>query len=246
MISKRLGVTSAIAASIAFVFLACSSSSSDANNPSESNDDAGTSSDARSNGDAKIGDAGAVSLSVSPATLDFGSIVLHDASMQGVVVTNGSSIAVAFSSPSIAGNEFSVDAAGFPNSLAPGEHASLGIVFDPTEAGVTSGTLVLTPALGKPLDVALSGKGIHAVDVTWTASVSPDIAGYNLYRGTVSGGPYPDKINTALIPGTFFEDTTVMSCTTYYYVATAVELLGDGGQSESGYSNEYGAAIPCD
>ena len=244
MISRRIILTGAAASLIGFFFLACSGASNpDVNNGS--GDDAAASNDARSNGDAKISDAGAVALSVSPNTLDFGSIVLHDASMRGVVVTNGSPSAVLLSSLNVSGNEFSLDAAGFPTSLAPGQHASLGIVFDPTEAGATTGTLVLTPNSGKPLDVALFGNGIHAVDVSWTASSSSDIAGYNLYRGTVSGGPYPDKLNTALIAGTSYEDTTVLSCMTYYYVATAVQDA-DAGGLESGYSAEIVATIPCD
>jgi hypothetical protein len=236
-----VGLAIGIAATI---FFACSSSD-DSSASATSQNDAAAGDDANTKSDARISDAEAIALSISPNSLDFGSIVIHDASTRGVVITNGTSSAVSLAEPSISGHEFSVDAAGFPTSLAPGAHASLGIIFDPIEAGPTSGQLVVTPTGGTALDVALSGNGIHAVDVSWDASSTPGIAGYNLYRGTVPGGPYPDKINTALIPGTTYEDTNVMLCTTYYYVATAVEILDDGGQSESGYSNEYGAAIPC-
>lgn len=46
----------------------------------------------------------------------------------------------------------------------------------------------------------------NVVDLSWTASVTPNIAGYNMYRSKVSGGPYT-KINSTLISGTTFTDT---------------------------------------
>jgi hypothetical protein len=56
--------------------------------------------------------------------------------------------------------------------------------------------------------------------------------GYNVYRGTASGGPY-DKVNGAAIGATSFIDTDVANGNTYFYVVRAV---GPGG--ESGNSNE--------
>jgi hypothetical protein len=43
------------------------------------------------------------------------------------------------------------------------------------------------------------------VNLSWIASTST-VAGYNVYRGKVSGGPY-SKINTTLITGLSFTDT---------------------------------------
>jgi len=65
------------------------------------------------------------------------------------------------------------------------------------------------------------------------------VAGYNVYRGTVSGGPYT-KINSSLITGLTYSDSTVVNGTEYYYVATAVDSSGD----ESVNSNEVSASIP--
>ncbi len=79
----------------------------------------------------------------------------------------------------------------------------------------------------------------RTVTLTWTASISPNVSGYNIYRGTASGGPYA-KVNSALITGTSYMDTTVVPGTTYFYVATAI----DSGSNESAYSNEARAIVP--
>jgi fibronectin type 3 domain-containing protein len=76
------------------------------------------------------------------------------------------------------------------------------------------------------------------VDLTWTASTST-VSGYNVYRSTVSGSSYT-KINSSLVTGLTFTDSTVQNATTYYYVTTAVDSSGD----ESAYSNVASATIP--
>ena len=78
----------------------------------------------------------------------------------------------------------------------------------------------------------------HSVAVNWTASTST-VAGYNVYRGTLSGGPY-SKINATLITGLTYTDNTVSSGATYYYVITAVAADG----TESSFSNQVQAVIP--
>lgn len=76
----------------------------------------------------------------------------------------------------------------------------------------------------------------HIVTLTWTLST---VAGYNVYRGTVSGGPYA-KINRGLNAAAKYVDNTVKSGQTYYYVITAVNAAG----VESGYSNQVTAVVP--
>jgi fibronectin type 3 domain-containing protein len=77
----------------------------------------------------------------------------------------------------------------------------------------------------------------HTVDLTWNSSTNA--VGYNVYRGSVSGGPY-SIVNTSLDGTTAYTDNTVVSGQTYYYVATAV----DGNSNESAYSTEAQAVIP--
>jgi fibronectin type 3 domain-containing protein len=79
----------------------------------------------------------------------------------------------------------------------------------------------------------------HSVALSWTASSSPNIDGYNIYRSGTSGGPY-SKLNSSLNPGTTYTDSTVVDGSTYYYVTTAV----NSGSQESAYSNQAQAIIP--
>jgi hypothetical protein len=78
----------------------------------------------------------------------------------------------------------------------------------------------------------------HSVLLTWSPSTST-IAGYNVYRSTVSGNQY-NKLNSTLVPIVTYSDTTVVNGTTYFYVTTAVDSSG----TESIFSNEVSAAIP--
>jgi len=78
----------------------------------------------------------------------------------------------------------------------------------------------------------------HSVDLTWTASTSV-VVGYNVYRGTQSGGPYT-LVNSILVATTAYTDATVQNGATYFYVITAV----DASSNESAYSAQAGAVIP--
>lgn len=80
--------------------------------------------------------------------------------------------------------------------------------------------------------------GQHSVDLSWNASNST-VSGYNVYRGSQSGGPY-SKVNNSLEQSTTYNDTSVQSGSTYFYVVTAV----DASSQESLFSNESEAVIP--
>ncbi|MEO8663740.1 MAG: hypothetical protein ABI693_35110 [Bryobacteraceae bacterium] len=92
-----------------------------------------------------------------------------------------------------------------------------------------------------PGGVCVTGPGAvpHAVTLSWTASASSNISGYNVYRGTKSGGPYT-KLNSTLVSSISFMDATVAASQTYYYVTTAVDV----NSQESTKSNEASAAVP--
>ena len=98
-----------------------------------------------------------------------------------------------------------------------------------TSGTYASSTASFKSASGEPPSVSLS----------WNPSTSPNLTGYNIYRGTTSGGPY-SKLNSSVDPSTVYNDTTVQAGLTYYYVSTAVNYTGE----ESIYSNQATANVP--
>ena len=71
----------------------------------------------------------------------------------------------------------------------------------------------------------------HTVSLSWTASTTTNLKGYNVYRASVAGGAY-SKLNASPMATTVFDDSSVSSGRTYYYVTTAV----DSNNMESAYS----------
>ena len=90
---------------------------------------------------------------------------------------------------------------------------------DSVEVSATVPADSIPPAAPSGLS-AISGDLI--VSLAWNRNTEPDVNGYNIYRSTVSGGPYTMQ-NWAILTGTNFTDTAVINDTTYYYVVTAVD-----------------------
>jgi hypothetical protein len=81
--------------------------------------------------------------------------------------------------------------------------------------------------------------GTTDVILSWTQSSSAGVTGYNLYRGTTSGGPY--TLVTSVNAATFgFQDNTITAVGTYFYVVTAAA----SGGVESVRSNEASIVVP--
>lgn len=84
------------------------------------------------------------------------------------------------------------------------------------------------------LIVFLPALAFAATDVSfqWDANTEPDLAGYKLYRGTVSGGPYSFVKNVPDGDTTCTDENVADG--TYFWVLTAYD---DDG-FESAYSDE--------
>jgi Cep192 domain 4/Abnormal spindle-like microcephaly-assoc'd, ASPM-SPD-2-Hydin len=181
-------------------------------------------------------------LSVSPASINFGNVAVGSVQDQiGTLSASGASVTV--SSAAWNGQGYSVSGITFPVSVAAGNSISYTVSFTPQAAGSTPGSIsFVSDASNSPSTQTLTGSGTqassHTVALSWTASTST-VAGYNVYRGTQSGGPYA-KLNSSLLASTNYTDAGVVSGTTYYYVATAV----DSSNVESAYSTPATAAIP--
>jgi len=183
------------------------------------------------------------SLSATPSSLGFGSQALNTPTTQTTKITNTGSVAVAITQDSIVGSGFSTGIT-TPINLNPAQSVSVPVVFNPGAAGTVNGSLVLMSNGTTVLSVPLAGTGLaplaHSVDIAWDASSSAALQGYNVYRSTVSGGPYT-KISPVLAASALlFTDTSPVSGKQYFYVVTAVDTSG----AESAASTQVAVTIP--
>ncbi len=180
---------------------------------------------------------------LSPASVDFGNVVVGGDAQLPILVQNRGSDSVTISAASVTGNGYTLSNLNLPVILKAGESTSFTITFTPTGSGASAATVSLTSSGGNS-PFSLSGNGLvpsehaHYVKLSWTDSTSPGVTEYDVYRGTISGGPY-SEIATVSGTSTGYLDHGVAAGGTYYYVVTAVT-----GTEQSGYSNEAMAHIP--
>jgi fibronectin type 3 domain-containing protein len=125
--------------------------------------------------------------------------------------------------------------------VAAGGACTIAILFTPSASGTRGASLTITDnASGSPQSASLSGAGTHDVILSWIASPTSGIAGYNLYRGTTPGGESSAPLNSSPINSTVYADVNVTAGAQYYYVVTAVAWSG----AQSANSNEVSATIP--
>jgi hypothetical protein len=181
------------------------------------------------------------SLSANPATLNFVNIPVGQSQSQFETVTNTGGTSITLTRATLTGTGFSYNGLTLPYNLSGGGSVTFSVLFTPTSAGTFAGNLaIISGSSNAATLVALSGTSVvqHSVGLTWDPSTS-QVSGYNVYRGTASGGPY-SKINGSLDPATSYTDSSVAGGNTYYYVTTAVDSAGD----ESTYSNQVQATVP--
>ncbi len=187
--------------------------------------------------------AGPGQLTPNPPTgLNFGTVSIGTASPASVTLTNTSSDYITISNISVAGPGFS--ASGVPSGiiLAPGEAATLNVVFAPSGTGSVAGSVTISSdAAGSPTTIPLSGTGInapHLVNLTWNPSTS-SVFGYYLYRATNQYGPYT-RLDATPVAATQYTDITVVPGQTYLYWVTAV----DSDTLESPFSDSVTVVVP--
>jgi hypothetical protein len=178
-------------------------------------------------------------LSVTPATLALGNVVVgQSGTASGSLTASGGSVTVTGASTN--NSAFSVGGLSLPVTIPSGQSAAFTITFSPQTAAAASATLTITSnALSSTITEALTGTGTpaptHSVNLSWTASTSTDVVGYNVYRGLYSNsacGTF-SKINPVLNTPTLYTDSSVANATAYCYATTAV----DTSNAESSYSN---------
>lgn len=177
-------------------------------------------------------------LVVSPSTMNFGNVAVgSSASLTATLSATNSSVVV--SSAAWNGSGYSVSGITFPITVVAGTTVPYTVTFTPPSTGSSSGSISFSSnASDATLAESLTGEGIAAVTLTWDPSTST-VIGYNLYRGTHSGGPY-SKLNDSLLLATTYTDSAVQSGATYFYVSTAM----NAAHLESAYSNQATAVVP--
>ena len=185
---------------------------------------------------------GAAQLAVSPSSMNFGSVLVGGSkALPGTLTATNASVTV--SSAAWSGQGYSVSGISFPIVLPAGQGISFTVTFAPQATGNSPGSInFVSSASDSPRSQVLSGNGTqlstHSVNLSWDPSAS-QVMGYNVYRGIKNGGPY-SRLTSTPQPSTSYDDVTVQSGLTYFYVTTAV----DSDWKESSYSNQTAAAIP--
>ena len=109
-----------------------------------------------------------------------------------------------------------------------GSTTSLGILGTPSVADSYSFTISVTDCgrhvVKASYKIVIQDSSNHVVDLSWKASTTKNVVGYNVYRAP--DGATWKRINASTVASTLYSDPTVANNTTYYYAATAVDIYG--------------------
>lgn len=191
------------------------------------------------------------SMSISPGFVGFGNVTVQTTSSKTISLQNTGGVNITISGITVVGSNFGFTDLSPGYTLAPNQTVTFQVWFKPTFVGGESATLsILSANVSSPASTLLNGYGQssttdptppppvqHTVHLSWKASPS-SVIGYRVYRGDKSGGPYAPVASS--VSGVSYDDSTVDSGSTYYYVVTAVDATGE----ESTDSNQAKAVVP--
>lgn len=199
--------------SLAVVLLACNACSNSGSN-SSNNGDGSSAPSAPTNLTATAGNQQA-SLSWAASSNAASYTVKRGTANGGPYNTVGSPAATTYVDTSLANGTTYYYVVTAVNAIGPSSNSN--------QATATPAAPPAVPAA--PLNLTATG-GDQQVSLTWTASTGA--TSYNVKRAAVSGGPYTTVASPA---GATYTDTTVTNGTTYYYVVTAVNTIGESPNS---------------
>jgi len=177
-------------------------------------------------------------LSASPATIAIGNVAVGSSGNgSGTLTASGNSVTVTGAASN--NSSFTLSGISLPLTIAAGQSVPFTVTFSPLVTGPSSATFTFTSnAQPTTTTDAATGNGTtaasHSVNLSWNASSSGNISGYNVYRAGYSGscGSF-GKINAQLNTGLLYTDSAVANGSSYCYATTAVNT----SNQESGYSN---------
>ena len=183
-------------------------------------------------------------LSVSPTTIGVGNVTVGTSGTQtGSLNATGASVTV--TGVTVGSSEFAISGLTFPVTIPSGQSAGFTVTFTPQSSGLASTSASFTSsATNSPGAATLTGTGVaapaYSVSLTWVASTSQNIVGYNVYRRIGTTGSFT-QINPVVNSTTAYTDSSVTDGQTYYYETTAV----NSSNEESAPSTAVSAKIPA-
>jgi hypothetical protein len=182
-------------------------------------------------------------LTASTTNLSFGNVSVGSNSVLPVTLTNTGGSSISISNVTLSGAVFNTSGVSSGLILPAGSSATLNATFAPSTSGTLNGSVAVTSnASNSTVTISMSGTAVQPVSHSVTVDLTPNssnVSGYNIYRSSISNGPYT-KLNSQLLLSTTYTDSTVIAGQTYYYVGTSVDSSGN----ETGYSNQVSATIP--
>ena len=184
-------------------------------------------------------------LSLSHSSLTFGKDAVGTSQTLTVTAKNNGNSELTISSISESDSQLGTSGAISGARLAPGQSASLNVIYSPKKAGNFSGDVKINSnATNSPSTISVTGSAFTAtsnptVKLKWEESASPNIAGYFVYRSKTSNSGFV-KLNSTHITGLSYTDDGVAAESTYYYEVSAVNAAG----VESSRCAEVKAIVP--
>lgn len=131
-----------------------------------------------------------VALSINPASVAFGNVVVNTPATESVTLTSTGSAPVTIQGATLTGAGFTVSGPAFPITLPPAQQTTLDVEFDPTSVGTATGKLTISSSASAngTAVIGLTGTGAAAVAVAVTptsASISP--GGTQQFSASVTG-----------------------------------------------------------
>lgn len=144
-------------------------------------------------------------------------------------ITSSAHISVSVNSAGLAAGTYT---AAVTITAVQGGSISVPVTLTVTSGSTTSSTSTSTTSS----TLTSTTSSTNTASLTWNASTSSNVAGYNIYMGTASGvyGP-PINVGNVLT----YQVTNLQSGTTYYFAVTDYDSSGN----QSGFSNVVSKSI---